>query len=133
MPVNDGIATEPEERGANGVLSAAISNAMVQLVREFTGRGPTRVRTSIRDSVVLVLLEDTLTKGERNLVAAGRVSKVLDLRHEFQTAMRIPAIQQIELLTGRKVLAMMSANHVKPDLGAEIFVLEGAPLESLAD
>jgi len=27
-------------------------------------------------------------------------------------------------LTGRRVIAFMSANHLDPDLGAEIFVLE---------
>ena len=30
-------------------------------------------------------------------------------------------------LTGRRVTAMLSANHVDPDLGAEIFVLDGPP------
>lgn len=30
-------------------------------------------------------------------------------------------------LTGRNVIAMMSANHINPDLGAEIFVLDGPP------
>ena len=30
-------------------------------------------------------------------------------------------------LTGRKVVAFMSANHIDPDLAAEIFVLDGPP------
>jgi uncharacterized protein YbcI len=33
----------------------------------------------------------------------------------------------VEALTGRRVVAFMSANHVEPDLAAEIFVL-GDPL-----
>jgi hypothetical protein len=73
---------------------------------------------------VVVLLEDTLTKGERRLVAQGRDIRVLDYRAEFQAAMREDAIAKIEELTGRKVTAFMSANHIDPDLAAELFVLE---------
>ena len=73
---------------------------------------------------MVVLLEDTLTKGERQLVAKGRDIRVLDYRAEFQAAMREEAIASIEELTGRKVAAFMSANHIDPDLAAELFVLE---------
>ena len=75
-------------------------------------------------TLVVVLLEDTLTKGERRLVAQGRDIRVLDYRAEFQAAMREDAIASIEELTGRKVTAFMSANHIDPDLAAEHFVLE---------
>jgi uncharacterized protein YbcI len=112
------------ERTDGGSVPAAISNAVRQLVAEYTGRGPTRARTSIRDNVVLVLLEDTLTKGERRLVSKGRDHRVIDYRREFQDAMREDAIASVEQLTGRKVTAFMSANHIDPDLAAEVFILE---------
>ena len=115
------------DRSQDGELTAAISTAMVQIVREYTGRGPTKARTTIHDDVVLVMLEDTLTKGERALVAYGSVDKVLDVRVEFQNAMRDEAMSVVAELTGRTVIAMMSANHIEPDLGAEVFVLDGAP------
>jgi uncharacterized protein YbcI len=127
--------TEDERRQDGGSLASAISNSVRQLVAEYTGRGPTRARTSIRDNLVVVLLEDTLTKGERRLVAKGRDMRVLDYRAEFQAAMREDAIASIEELTGRKVLAFMSANHIDPDLGAELFVLEpdgGTPSPALS-
>jgi hypothetical protein len=57
-------------------------------------------------------------------VAKGRDVRVLDYRAEFQVAMREDAIAKIEELTGRKVAAFMSANHIDPDLAAELFVLE---------
>jgi uncharacterized protein YbcI len=100
---------------------------MVQIVRDYTGRGPTKARTTVRDNVVLVLLEDTLTRGERALVAYGSEDTVLDVRIEFQNAMRDEAMRMVAQLTGRIVVAMMSANHIEPDLGAEVFVLDGAP------
>jgi uncharacterized protein YbcI len=86
-----------------------------------------KARTTIRDEVVLVMLQQSLTKGELSLIKKGRTEKVLEIRHEFQEAMREECIDVIGDLTGRKVTAMLSANHIDPDLGAEIFVLEGPP------
>ena len=116
------------ERHEGGSLSAAISTAIVGVVREYTGRGPTKARTTIRDDTVLVMLEDTLTKGERTLVESGCEDKVLDLRFAFQAAMRSEASAMVAQLTGRRVVAMMSANHIDPDLAAEVFVLESRPV-----
>ena len=48
-----------------------ISTATVQLLHEYTGRGPTKAKTLISDDVVAVLLADTLTRGERKLVESG--------------------------------------------------------------
>jgi len=110
-----------------GRLAAAISNVVVRLLSEYTGRGPTKARTMIRDNLVVVLLQDTLTKGEQALVDTGHEDQVLALRSTFQMAMRREAEAAIEELTGRKVAAFMSANHVDPDLAAEIFVLDRGP------
>jgi uncharacterized protein YbcI len=116
-----------QEHAPGRTLHMAISNAIVRLLREYTGRGPTKARTTIRDNVVVVMLEQTLTKGEQSLVRKGRVDKVIEIRHEFQEAMREECSAKISELTGRNVTAMLSANHVNPDLGAEIFVLDGPP------
>jgi uncharacterized protein YbcI len=107
-----------------GQLGLAISNAVVRLVAEYTGRGPTKARTVIADNLILVLLQDTLTKGERALVRKGRAEQVTALRSEFQAAMHEDLVAAVEGLTGRKVAAFMSTNHIDPDLGVEIFVLE---------
>jgi uncharacterized protein YbcI len=118
--------TEPERQPGN-TLYQAISNAIVRCMREYTGRGPMKARTTIRDNVVVVMLEQTLTKGEQVLVKKGRDENVLALRHEYQEAMREESSEKVAELTGRKVIAMMSANHLDPDLAAEIYVLDGAP------
>ena len=113
------------ERQQGASLHAEISTAIVRLMREYTGRGPTKAHTTIRDNVVLVMLEQTLTKGEKVLVQKGRGENVLALRHEYQEAMREESSDKIAELTGRPVTAMMSANHLDPDLAAEIYVLDG--------
>ena len=101
------------------------------MLRDYTGRGPTRARTTIRDNVVLVMLEQTLTKGEQSLVLKGRAEKVLEIRHEFQEAMREESSAKVSELTGCNVIAMLSANHIDPDLGAEIYILDGPPRNHL--
>lgn len=116
-----------QDQPAGATLNAAISRAVVALLREYTGRGPMKSRTTIRDNVVLVLLEQTLTKGEQSLVKQGRADKVIEIRHEFQEAMREETIATVAELTGRPVVAMLSSNHINPDIGAEIFVLDGTP------
>ena len=63
--------TEQEQPTGGATLHAAISHAVVGLLREYTGRGPTKSRTTIRDNVVLVMLEQSLTKGEQSLVNKG--------------------------------------------------------------
>jgi uncharacterized protein YbcI len=121
-----GVSSEDQQPSGSS-LPAAISNAVVKLLREYTGRGPTRARTTIRDNVVLVVLEQTLTKGERSLVAKGRGEKVLEIRHEFQKAMQEESKSKVAKLSGRKVTAMLSANHIEPDIAAEIYVLDQPP------
>ncbi|MFZ0385864.1 MAG: Na-translocating system protein MpsC family protein [Solirubrobacteraceae bacterium] len=119
--------TTAAEHPPRGALCSAISTAIVRLMREYTGRGPMKARTTIRDNVVLVMLEQTLTKGEQVLVGKGRGENVLVLRHEFQEAMREESSDKVAELTGRGVTAMMSANHLAPDLAAEIYILDGPP------
>lgn len=122
------MTSETEQaRNPESSLYVAISNAIVRLLREYTGRGPTKARTTIRDNVVVVILEQTLTKGEQILVKKGRSENVLVLRREYQEAMRDESSLQVAELTGRSVIAMMSANHIGPDLAAEIYVLDGSP------
>jgi uncharacterized protein YbcI len=121
------MATPSDQQHTRDGLYVALSNAIVKLLRENTGRGPTKARTTIRDNIVVIMLEQTLTKGEQNLVRKQRADKVIEIRHEFQEAMREEASAMISELTGRKVLAFMSANHLEPDMAAEIFVLDGAP------
>jgi uncharacterized protein YbcI len=115
------------ERSPSSSLQVALSNAIVGFLREYTGRGPLKARTSIRENVVLVMLEQTLSKGEQVLVKKGRTEQVLALRHEYQEAMREESSAKVAELTGRNVIAFMSANHVDPDIASEIYVLDGSP------
>lgn len=115
---------DPITRPIGGQLHAAISNAVIHVITQYTGRGPTRARTIISGDWVFVALEDTLTKGERKLAAIGKGDFVLQSRRMFQTAMRDELTSEVEALTGRKVRAFFSDNNLDPDLGLEAMLLE---------
>jgi len=104
-------------------LGAAISNAVVRLLAEYTGRGPTKARTYINDDYIAVVLQDTLTKGERSLVRDGKTELVLATRKAYQQTMSRDLIAAVEQLTGRTVHAFLSDNRTDPDVAIESFVL----------
>jgi uncharacterized protein YbcI len=113
---------ERQQQGRNA--NAVISDAAVRLLHEYTGRGPTRSRTTIDRDSVMIILGDTLTRGERKLVEAGKKDRVLEVRHDFQLVMQEDLVATVEAATERKVIAFMSQNHVDPDMAVEVFVLE---------
>jgi uncharacterized protein YbcI len=107
-------------------LSASISNHVVRLFAEYTGRGPTRARTTIRDNVVVCITEDTMTKAERRLTQEGEGALVVTVRRRFQSTMRADLVGGVELLTGRRVVAFLSDHDAGADMAAEVFVLDGS-------
>ncbi len=118
--------TESNVASPTGGQAAAISNLLVKLVTEHTGRGPTKTATYFNDDLISVVMRDALTKGERSLVRDGKGELVLDVRVAFQQGMREDFIMGIESITGRKVGAFLSANHIDPDIAIESFVLDSA-------
>jgi uncharacterized protein YbcI len=117
-------STDGSSRDDQGQLAAAISTAVVHVFSEHTGRGPTRARTTIDGTTVVVILQDGMTKAERSLVEAGRHADVLQLRRSFQETMRDDLVAVVEQLTESRVNTFMSANHIAPDAAAEIFLLD---------
>ncbi len=104
-------------------MSAAISNAVVGLLHDYTGRGPTKVRTTIGPDTIVVTLRDSLTKAERTLASRGQALEVLAMRRAFQDTMREDLISVVQGLTGRKVEAFLSDNLHDPDVAVEIFLM----------
>lgn len=116
-----GGVTDPARH--DGQLAAAISDMIVRALAETTGRGPTKAKTTIGENGVFVVLQDSLTHGERTLTEAGEGAAVLDLRRRWQAVMEDRVSLALEELTGRKVIGFMSDNHIDPDLAVEVFVL----------
>ena len=47
------------------------------------------------------------------------------MRHDFQRMMGERYKEEIEELTGRKVVAFLSQAHVEPDITLEVFFMDG--------
>lgn len=111
-------------RVRDGSLNAALADAVVRIHNQYLGRGPSKGQAFFRDRVIVVVMEETLTKAERSLAESGRMDHVLGMRQEFQRTMEEDLTEAVQELTGCKVIAFMSDNHIDPDMAAELFVLD---------
>ncbi len=116
----------PESDGhlSGGALNAALANEIGKLVADFTGRGATRSRAFVQQDVVVCLLEDGATRGERNLVAAGNAELVRRQRDALQRAMGPLLISAVERLTNRTVDTFLSGTDENGESSIEAFVLQ---------
>jgi uncharacterized protein YbcI len=108
---------------AHGDVLTAISDGLVALLKEFYGRGPTRVKSYYEDDLVVCLLRGGFSRVEQTLLEGGRGSTVIQQRMEFQDLMRERFEAVIEHATGRRVTGFMSGNQQHPDMMCEVFVL----------
>lgn len=121
--------SEEAEALQGGRLLVEISNRVVGIFREFSGKGPSRCKTSwAGEDLLVVLLHGGFTAAEQTLFEAGRGDSVRDARTALQDTLEGRLVALIEGLVQRKVVAFMSTSHQDPDLQAEIFLLE--PLEA---
>jgi uncharacterized protein YbcI len=119
--------TELRQERAPGSLCSAVSNLVVRLTAEYTGRGPTKAKTSIRDNVVICITTENMTKGERRLVEKGEAETVVGIRRKFQATMRDDLVGGVEMLTGRKVISFLNDHDAVHDQAIDAFVLDGPP------
>jgi uncharacterized protein YbcI len=113
---------------SGGELNAAITRELVRIHTAAIGRGP---RTSYSfhsgDTLITVML-GVLTRAEQTLVSFDEGDAVLAMRRLSQRAMAEEMTAAVAHLTGRKVLACMSDNHLDPDMAVQVFVLEPPPV-----
>ena len=107
-----------------GPLSADISNAVVRLFRDHFGKGPTQAKTLLHDDTVVTVLRGGFTHAEKTLYKAGKGDVVEEGRRAMQDVFEREMRAEVERLTGRRVVAFLSANHHDPDASVEVFLLE---------
>jgi uncharacterized protein YbcI len=108
-----------------GEQLAAVTNGIVQLFREYYGRGPNKAKSYLLDERILVcVLEETMTTVEQTLVENGHLDMVRQVRLTFQEAMADQFKRAVEQAMGRRVTAYHSQLTMEPDMGFEFFVLE---------
>ena len=89
------------------------------------GRRPETATTLHYGNVPVTLMNQVLTHAKKSLTETGHADAINKIRHLFQETMEADFREAVERLTGRKVLAFISGNHVDPDMAAEVFVLDG--------
>jgi uncharacterized protein YbcI len=128
--LNDPVASIPthtlgDDPSATGSLLAEIANAIVRLYKEVLGRGPTKARAQfLGPDVLLVLLEDSLTVVERNLVALGEVARVREQRIFLEAGFEERKRSEVERILGRRTVGAISGVDPRRDIAVELFTLE---------
>ena len=108
-------------------MRAALSNALVALMKEYYGKGPTAAKSFINDEYVFTVLEGGLTRNEETLIEAGQEATVREYRLAFQQVVRDEFMGAVGRITGRQVLDYHSQIVFDPPRSFELFVLDGPP------
>jgi uncharacterized protein YbcI len=96
-------------RGAeHGLTLAAITNAVVRVYKRFCGKGPVRARSHLGDELLLVILEEGLTRSEQTLRDRGQAQMVVDARQRMRRAIEPELRAAIEGELHRSVRSVMS-------------------------
>ena len=104
-------------------LSRDVSRAMVKLLKDYIGRGPSFARAHIHDDLVVVMLRGTLTEAEQTLAGEGEEELVRSIRQALNGTFREDANAIVERLTGRPVSSFLSDHDVERDIVIQAFVL----------
>lgn len=113
-----------QERLSGGELNAALTREVVRILTASLGRGPKKSFTLHSGNVVITILQEVMTRAEQSLASNGEGDAVLSMRRLAQRTMANELKDAVEALTGRRVVAFMSDNHLDPDMAVEVFVLD---------
>src|ERR1051325_11210447 len=108
-----------------GQIEAEISDAMVRLQREQTGRGPNQARAHIVEDMIIVRLQEVLTPAERQLLGNPHGQSLVK---QFHQQMHEIARRDLEAIieghTGAQVTSGHSDVSTKPGEQISIYVLD---------
>jgi uncharacterized protein YbcI len=108
-----------------GQLEAEISDAMVKLQRERTGRGPTQTHTYILEDMVIVRMQEVLTPAERQLTGKPYGQSLVKQFHQQMHEIARHDLEEIIVShTGCKVISIHSDVSTKSGEQVAIFILE---------
>ena len=105
-------------------LLDAVSDAMIALHERHYKRPPGSAKTRMMgDDLLACVLGGVYTDVEKTLIELERDPVVRDNRSAFQAAMEDRFVEEVERLSGRRVVHFISSHHVGPDLEVELFFL----------
>jgi len=110
--------------GATREQIAVSANAIMGLMKQFYGKGPTGAKAWVLDDYVFVAMEGGLTRNEETLLEDGKEDVVRSYRLAFQETVRDTMMGTVAEITGRRVLTYHSQIVFHPTRAFEIFLLE---------
>lgn len=138
-PLSDAVAAPPaealssdERNGAapNGIANAEISSTIAHLLHVHTGRAPAKTETVLTSDLAVVTVRDCLTTAERTLTGDGLGALAMEVRTALHDGIRGQATRAVEEITGRPVVAYLTAQEPEPDLAIIAFVFESTAAPS---
>jgi uncharacterized protein YbcI len=108
-----------------GQIEAEISDAMVRLQREQTGRGPTQAKTYIVEDMVIVRLQEVLTPAERQLTGNPHGQSLIKQFHQQMHEISRHLLERILVEhTGCRVTSIHNDVSTKSGEQVAIYVLD---------
>ena len=118
----DDVSTRNGSAGGGG-SAQRIAAGMTAIYKDHLGRGPTKVRTTLHENMVVTVLADSLTKAELTLIAQEKADAVRDVRRLMQDGMEGDMRRLIESELHREVVAFLSDHCPEPDYAVEVLLL----------
>jgi len=110
------------DQGINVIVHVSLE--MVRLYKEQFGRPKSANTYWAGPDALVVFLEDTLTRAERDMVSAGEHQRLRDHRTAVQYSTVREFCEPVERITGRKVRAFVSGTDTEVNgLSMETFLL----------
>jgi uncharacterized protein YbcI len=101
-----------------------IANAIVHLYKVALGRGPTHARARFAGAdLLVVVLQDTMTVGERRLAGMGQHERLREHRLLLRDAVTDEMRGVVERVLGRPTLALIGGIDTNHDVAVETFLL----------
>ncbi|AGY59903.1 DUF2294 domain-containing protein [Gloeobacter kilaueensis] len=113
-------------------IEVDVAGAMVRILKEMTGRGPTEAVAHVFQDMVIVRLKGTLTREEQFLARELEGRRLLKqvrayLREQFSLQMQ----QSIENITGARVTSSHHDISTRTGEAIEVFILDRVLAEEM--
>jgi uncharacterized protein YbcI len=120
-------------RSGRGLMLAAIANGVVRIHKQFYGKGPTKARAHLSESVLVVVLERGLMRSEQTLCERGKAEAVVHARLAMHGLIEPELRAMIESELRRPVRSLMYAldPHNRLEVVVCILAPDGADGSSL--
>lgn len=123
--------SEPEkvkdDAPGGGSMRAEISSALVSIMKQYLGKGPTNARTFINERYVFCVMEGGLTRADETLLASHEEDAVRSYRLKLEEVITPVITRAVADITARAVVGYHSQVITDPPHVVEIFILDEPP------